>query len=311
MRILITGATGMIGKRLLRSFAKDHVTILSRHPLRAAQSLRAQRFVEWDGVSALDPRVVSGLDLVYHLAGEPVAEGRWTASKKRAILDSRVLGTRAIVAAIRKAEHRPKVLVNASAVGFYGDRGDEQLTEQSAVGSGFLSEVCVGWEHEAQAAQHAETRVAMLRIGVVLAREGGALSKMIPLFKTGLAGKLGDGHQWMPWIHLDDVVGLLLRAGRNAQWQGPINAVAPHPVTNEVFTRKLAQAVHRPAFLPAPSMALRLALGELSNLVLASQRVIPQAAIDLGYKFRHPELESALAAILDKRPQQSALQAQP
>lgn len=305
MRAVITGATGLIGRKLLGELESRDVTVLSRDPEAARRSLDAGRFVAWDGSSAIDPGVFRDVEVVYHLAGEPVAEGRWSAQKKRRIRDSRQLGTRAVVEAIRRSGAKP-TLVSASAVGYYGSRGDEILTEESAAGDGFLPEVCIAWEAEAQAAARLGCRVAMLRIGVVLAREGGALAKMLPVFRTGLAGRIGTGTQWMPWIHVDDVVSLFLHAAKSSELEGPINAVAPNPVTNAEFTSALAHALHRPAFLAAPALALRAVLGELSSVVLASQRVLPEKALHHGHVFRHPFLEGALADLVGAAEQEVA-----
>jgi uncharacterized protein (TIGR01777 family) len=235
-----------------------------------------------------------------------VAEGRWTDEKKRRIRQSRVDGTRAVVASIAKAEVKPRVLVSASAVGVYGSRGDELLTESSAPGEGFLPEVCRAWEDEAMAAEAHGVRVVCLRIGIVLAREGGALAKMLPLFRTGLAGKLGSGAQWMPWIHVDDVVGLVLHAATKDAVKGPLNAAAPELVTNAGFTRTLARTLHRPAFFAAPKLALELALGETASVILASQRVVPEKALATGYRFAHPSLGPALAELCGQRTARTA-----
>lgn len=293
MRVVVTGATGTIGTRLLAALDAE-VTVLTRDPERARRTLNAARFVAWDGRAAIPPSVFDGADVVYHLAGEPVAGGRWTAEKKKRILDSRVLGTRAVVDSIGKAGSKPN-LVSASAVGFYGSRGDELLTEASTAGAGFLPDVCRAWELEAAQAERHGVHATMLRIGIVLAREGGALHQMLPLFRAGLGGRLGRGGQWMPWIHVDDVVALFLRAGRAPALDGPVNAVAPHAVTNATFTKALAHELHRPAFLAAPELAIRLAMGELADVVLASQRVVPERAVRSGYVFRHPTIEGALA----------------
>ncbi len=293
MRVVITGATGTIGTRLLAALDAE-VTVLTRDPDRARRKLNAAHFVAWDGRAAIAPSVFAEADIVYHLAGEPVAGGRWTAEKKKRILESRVLGTRAVVDSIRQAGSKPN-LVSASAVGFYGSRGDELLTEESSAGAGFLADVCRAWEAEAAQAERHGVHATMLRIGIVLAREGGALERMLPLFRAGLGGRLGRGDQWMPWIHVDDVVALFLRAGRAPVLSGPLNAVAPPPVTNAPFTEALAHELHRPAFLAAPEVAIRLAMGELASVVLASQRVVPERALRAGYVFRHPTIEGALA----------------
>ena len=256
--------------------------------------------VSWDGESPLPAAALRDVDAVFHLAGEPVVDGRWDTAKKDRILLSRVDSTRALVRALaaKEAGARPRVLVCASAVGIYGSRGDELLTEESAPATGFLAEVCKAWEEEAAKARDLGVRVVSLRIGIVLATQGGALAKMLPLFRLGLGGRLGDGKQWMPWIHIDDIVGLLRFVAAQEQVSGPVNAAAPQLVDNAAFTRALGAALHRPALLPAPAFALRIALGEAANVILASQHVVPSRAIEAGYRFVHPTLAGALADLV-------------
>ncbi|MGH9832949.1 MAG: TIGR01777 family oxidoreductase, partial [Blastocatellia bacterium] len=245
-----------------------------------------------------------GVEAVIHLAGEPVA-ARWTDERKRRIRDSRVIGTRNLVAGMKALRKAPESLIASSAVGFYGDRGEEVLNESSPAGSGFLSEVCLEWEAEAARAREFGVRVAHARIGVVLSPEGGALEKMLTPFKLGLGGRLGEGRQWFPWIHLDDIVGILRHALMKPAINGAINGVAPGIVTNEEFTRELAGALNRPVFFPVPEFALRILMGEMAEVALASQRVVPQVALDTGYQFRYPNLRPALDALLLKRGSQS------
>jgi uncharacterized protein (TIGR01777 family) len=240
------------------------------------------------------------VEAVFHLAGEPVAQGRWTAAKKQRIRESRVLGTRNLVATIGNMLPRPRVLICASATGYYGDRGDELLEETSGSGQGFLAEVCRAWEAEALEAEKHGVRVVLARLGVVLAPRGGALERMLLPFRLGLGGKLGNGQQWMSWIHVDDAVGLLLHAAERKDLRGPLNVVSPTPVTNQDFTRRLAGALGRPALLAVPRLALNLALGEVSDVLLESQRVVPRVAQRAGYAFSYPDLESALAACTGK-----------
>jgi uncharacterized protein len=304
MRALVTGATGTIGTRLVQELGRETV-VLSRDPARAAKALGV-RALGWDGRSALDPAAFDGIDAVFHLAGEPVGEGRWTEEKKRRIEESRTAGTHALVSSMARAKVKPRVLVSASAVGYYGSRGDELLTESSPAGEGFLASVCRAWEDEAAAAANDGVRVASLRIGIVLARDGGALDKMLPLFRSGLAGRLGSGKQWMPWIHVDDVVGVLLHAAKDERVRGPMNGAAPELVTNAEFTRALARAVHRPALFAAPELALKLALGEMAKVVLASQRVVPERALATGYRFAYPSLAPALLAVVGRPARQHA-----
>jgi uncharacterized protein (TIGR01777 family) len=295
MRTLITGATGLIGRALVSRVGS--AVVLSRHPEQAAQRLGSVEAYAWSAEAGPPPvAALRGVDTVFNLAGEPVAEGRWSADRKRRIRDSRVLGTRHLVAGLAAADPKPKVLVSASAVGFYGDRGDEVLDEASPRGSGFLADVCVEWEREALAAQKLGVRVVSVRIGIVLAAEGGALEKMLPLFRLGVGGRMGNGRQWMPWIHVDDVVGILLHASSTATLSGAVNAVGPRPATNNEFTGALGRAVRRPAVLPVPSLALRLALGEMGGVVTGSQRVVPRSAERSGYVFKYPDLAGALAA---------------
>jgi uncharacterized protein (TIGR01777 family) len=250
--------------------------------------------LQWDGRSLISPGSLRGVGAVFHLAGEPIAGGRWNEARKERIRSSRVAGTRALVESIANMEDKPRVLVCASAVGYYGSRGDEILAEDATEGDDFLAQVCVAWEREARAAERHGVRVVSLRLGIVLAKEGGALGKLLPLFRSGLGGPLGEGRQWMPWIHVDDVVGLFLHAARYEALHGPVNAVAPEEVTNETFTRELARAVHRPAFLRVPKLAVRMALGEAATAVFASQRAVPKIALASGYTFRYPTLRAAL-----------------
>jgi uncharacterized protein (TIGR01777 family) len=243
--------------------------------------------------------VIRGADAVVHLAGEGVADHLWTPARKQAIRDSRVGGTRALVRAIATvpSEARPRALISASAIGYYGDRGDEQLDEQSQSGNDFLAEVCTAWEQEAFAAEKLGVRTVVVRLGVVLGKEGGALQKMLLPFRLGLGGRLGSGRQWMSWIHLDDLVSLFVSVIGDGNATGAINGVAPTPVTNAVFTAALGKVLYRPVILSVPAFALRLTLGEMSAILLASQRALPRAAERLGFTFRYPYIRSALAAL--------------
>lgn len=271
MNIAVTGASGFIGARLVASLGKEARAVSSRGNL--------------DGLA--------GADAVVHLAGEPVSQ-RWTKDVREKIRASRVDGTRRLVDAMRASP--PRVLVSASAVGYYGSRGNERLTESSAPGEGFLEEICQQWEHEALQAEDFGVRVVCLRNGLVLGK-GGGLAKMLPPFKLGIGGKIGDGQQWMPWIHIDDAVGLIEFAISSPKLRGPVNATAPNPVTNAEFTRELARALHRPAILPVPKFALHLLFGEMAQIVYASQYVIPEAAVRAGYQFRFLKLADALRAL--------------
>jgi uncharacterized protein len=302
MKILITGATGLIGRRLCRSLIDEghQVAILSRREP-AAIGLAGAAAFRWEPETETPPAEAwEGVEAVIHLAGEPAA-ARWTEEQKRRIYDSRAKGSRNLVAGMRVASRPPKVLVSASAVGFYGNRGDEVLNESSASGSDFLSEVCRDWETESSRAREMGVRVALARIGVALSPWGGALEKMILPFKLGLGGRLGDGRQWFPWIHIEDVEGILLHALLSQAVDGPINGVAPGIVTNNEFTRELAAALNRPALFPVPKSALRVLIGEMVEAVTASQRIVPQVALDTGYRFKHPNLRPALESLLKTR----------
>jgi uncharacterized protein len=295
MKALVTGATGLVGRELVRRL--EQAVVLTRKVGASGQFGSGVKEWAWQPEAAVAPAgAFDGVDTVFHLAGEPVAEGRWTADKKRRIRDSRVLGTRNLVAALTTLPALPRVLVCASAVGFYGDRGDAELREASGKGSGFLANVCESWEAEARAAERVGIRVVMARLGIVLAERGGALARMLPPFRLGVGGKLGGGRQWMPWVHLDDVVGLLLHAAGDDRLRGPMNVVSPEPVTNAEFTRELGHVLGRPALLPVPRLALRVAFGELSQALLSSQRVLPALALETNYSFAYPRLRPALAA---------------
>jgi uncharacterized protein (TIGR01777 family) len=251
--------------------------------------------LSWDPLAPTPPAAVSGFNAVIHLAGESVV-GRWTNEKKSAIRESRVRGTESVTKALAQAEIKPKVLVCASAIGFYGDRGDEVLTEESASGTGFLPEVCREWEDATLFARAAGIRTVNVRIGLVLSAQGGALPKMLPPFKLGLGGRIGSGKQWCSWIHVDDIVGAIHHVIRNDSISGPVNLVAPNPLRNADFTKFLASVLKRPAFLPVPEFALCLAFGKMAaqELMLASQRVEPAKLKTSGYSFRFNDLRSAL-----------------
>lgn len=295
MRALVTGATGFIGRQLLERL--DSAVVLSRNPEQARSTFPKAEVLRWDPMAGPPPAdAFRGVEAIFHLAGEPVAEGRWNAAKKQRLRDSRVIGTQHLVQGLEASSERPPVLVSASAVGFYGSRGDEVLDESAAPGNDFLAELCKAWEASAQPARASGVRVVNPRIGIVLGPSGGALAKMLTPFKLGVGGRLGSGKQWMPWIHLDDMVGILLHAVTHTEVEGPINGAAPNPATNRDFTKTLAGVLHRPAIFPAPAFALRLALGEFADVLLGSQRVVPTAAQRTGYVFQHPDLADALRA---------------
>jgi uncharacterized protein (TIGR01777 family) len=303
VKVVVAGGTGFIGRPLVEALLLRgwQVTVLSRS---AAPALPAGvRAARWDGGVAGAGAwrdAVAQADAVVNLAGESIGAGRWTAERKRRILQSRVGATRALVEAMVAAglPQVPRVLVSASAVGFYGPRGDEPVTEDAGPGSDFLSRVCVAWEAEARRAAGRGVRVALPRIGLVLAADGGALPRMALPFRLFAGGPLGSGRQWVPWIHREDLVALLLLLITEPAAHGPVNAVAPEPVTGREFARALGRALRRPSWLPAPAAALRLLLGEAADgLLLSGQRALPRKAEALGYRFRHPTLAGALAAI--------------
>ncbi|MDX6670828.1 MAG: uncharacterized protein QOI91_1191 [Solirubrobacteraceae bacterium] len=294
MRVTVTGATGLIGRRLVERLTArgDEVTVLSRRDLDDPHSVR------WDPVSGAAPvEALSGRDAVVHLAGEPVAQ-RWTDEAKRRIRASREAGTRNLVEGLRAADPRPGVLVSSSAVGYYGPRGDEEVTETEPAGEDFLAGVTAVWEAEAARAEELGLRVVRVRTGIVLDREGGALAKMLTPFKLGAGGPVAGGKQWMPWIHADDVAGIYLAALDGENWSGPVNATAPDPVRNRDFSQALGRALHRPAIAPIPGIALHLLYGEMAEIVTTGQRAIPTRPVELGYTFAHTDLDEALRAAL-------------
>lgn len=294
MRVAITGATGLIGRALDEALVRDGHTVvrLTRAPRQATDVLfdPARRL--------LDPAALRGVDAVVHLAGEPIAQ-RWNTAVQRRIRESRVQGTRLVAETLASLQDRPAVLVSGSAVGYYGDRGDEVLTEASAPGADFLSEVTVAWEGAAEAARDAGIRVVHPRMGVVLSAHGGALERMLLPFRLGLGGRVGDGGQWLSWISLEDAVGALRHAIDTPALQGPVNVVGPAPVTNAEFTDALGRVLHRPTLLPIPKFALRAVFSEMADATLiASQRAVPRALEATGFEFAHRDVESALAAAL-------------
>jgi len=292
MKHLVTGGTGFLGQRLVRRLVDrgDQVTVVTRSPKEASVP---------DGVELAEwlPSL-SGYDGVVHLAGEPIFGKRWTSAQKERIRRSRVDGARRIVDSLHSAESRPKAIVSASAVGIYGSRGDEQLDEDASYGDDFLANVCKEWEGAFDPARELGVRVVHPRIGIILGPEGGALKLMLPLFKLGLGGPLGSGRQWMSWVHVEDVARLIVHALDDEGASGPLNAVAPSPVTNREFTRTLARVVHRPALLPAPRFGIRIVMGEVADVLFGSQRCVPKATQASGFTFEHPMLEGALRDLL-------------
>jgi hypothetical protein len=266
----------------------------------AASPVSATEVISWDPAKPISPEAVSGFDAVIHLAGEDIV-GRWSAAKKAKIRDSRVVGTRNLAEALGRAKNRPQVLVCSSAIGYYGDRGDEVLNERSAPGTGFLAEVCREWEAATQPAAEAGIRTVQIRTGIVLSPKGGALATMLTPFKMGIGGRIGSGRQWMSWIDIEDMVGAIHHILQNVYLHGPVNIVSPSPVTNAEFARTLASVLSRPAIFPAPAFAVKLAFGEMGETVLlASQRVEPAQLLTSGYQFHFRELRTSLQNLLKR-----------
>ena len=298
MKILVTGATGLVGGALVRFLAGG-----GHEVVQLGRSAPGAGDIRWDPeAGVLEPDALEGFDGVVHLAGDNIATGRWTAEKKRRIRESRVKGTSLLAATLAGLERPPRVLVSASAIGYYGDRGDEELTEGSAPGSGFLSEVCREWEAATEAAEGKGIRVAHARLGVVLSKDGGALAKMLTPFRLGAGGVIGNGRQYMSWITLDDTVAAIGHLLSTDSAAGPVNVVAPAPVTNGEFTRTLGRVLRRPTLFPMPGFAARLAFGEMADaLLLASTRVKPAGLTAAGYAFRYGSLEEGLRYVLGAR----------
>jgi uncharacterized protein (TIGR01777 family) len=299
MRILISGAKGFIGGPLSESLRRQGHEIV---PLTRSQPAAGENAVHWHPITGIiDPSQLEGFDAMVHLAGENIASGRWTAAKKQSLRDSRVRGTHTLCAAIEKLSNPPKVLAAASAIGYYGDRGEEALTEESPPGQGFLPDLCRDWEEATAPAADRDVRVANTRIGVVLDPAGGALQKMLLPFKLGGGGIVGSGRQYWSWITRADVIGAITHVLTTESLRGPVNLVSPQPATNYDFTKTLGRVLHRPTLIPMPAFAARLALGEMADaLLLASARVLPRRLEATGYAFQHPRLEEALRAVLAK-----------
>ena len=302
MRVTLTGATGGIGRGLAEALIArgDEVTALTRSPERAAGRLpEGVTTVGWDPVAGPAPAdALAGRDAVVNLAGENVAQ-RWTSEVKQRIRASRELGTRNLVEGLRAAEPRPAALVSGSASGYYGPHGDERIGEDAPAGDDFLAAVSVAWEREALEAEGLGMRVAIVRTGIVLDADSGAVATMLTPFKLGVGGPVAGGRQYMPWIHRDDEIGLLLAALDSPDFSGPINGSAPEPATNRDFSRALGRALHRPAFAPIPAAAIKLLYGDMAQIVVNGVRMVPGRAAELGYTFRHPDLDEALGSTLD------------
>ncbi len=305
LAVTVTGATGLLGPSLVSALRERdaQVTVLSRDPERARDRLGDVQALAWDLLSEPAPaEALVGRDAVLHLAGETVAQ-RWSEKVKRAIRDSRVLGTRNLVAGLAQAgeagagEH-PKTLISSSATGYYGPHGEEPLDEDAPAGNDFLAQVCAEWESAAAGARGLGMRVVHVRTGVVLDRHGGALAKMLPPFRLGVGGPVAGGRQYMPWIHAQDVLGMMLAALEDERWSGPVNATAPDPVPNRIFSKVLGRVLGRPSLLPVPGLALRALYGEMAEIVTSGARVMPAKPLVLGYEFAYPQLEEALRAAL-------------
>ena len=299
MRVVVTGATGVIGREVVAALHArgDEVTVLSRDARRARESLPGVLAVEWKDPKRQPAPVdaLVGRDGVIHLLGETVAQ-RWSEDAQREIRDSRVLGTRNLVEGMEAADPRPRVLVSQSASGIYGARGDERVDETGSAASDFLASVVVGWEEQARRAEALGLRVALMRTGVVLADDGGALEKMLPFFKLGVGGPVAGGRQYVPWVHTEDVVGAILLALDDERASGPLNVSAPEPATNRELSKSLGSVLRRPAFAPVPGFAVKTLYGEMASIVTTGVRMVPARLEELGYEFRRPDLEDALRA---------------
>ena len=299
MKLVITGATGFVGAILTDRLWNQlhHVTLLSRKPPREVNVTKKQWFAWQPGIAGEWQKAVDGADGIVNLAGEPIAGKRWTAAQKEQLRSSRVDATKSLVDAIAKAKVKPKFLINASAVGYYGPHGDDTVTEKTGPGGDFLSRLCVEWEAEAKKAEAFGVRVALVRTGIVLGKGEGALAKMVPPFKMFAGGPLGSGQQWMPWIHIEDEVRLICFLIENDAARGAFNGSAPNPVTMEVFAKALGDVLNRPSWVSVPPSALALMLGEMSEMLLQGQRAVPEAALKLGFSFKYPELTGALRSL--------------
>ena len=297
MRVLVAGGLGFLGRKLaIRLGPEFHVQILTRRASLSADT------ITWnpDGSPGDLPRHLESLDAVVNLAGEPIARWPWTAARKNAIRTSRILSTRTLARAIAACARPPKIFISASGVGYYGPRGDEPVTETTPPGSDFLARLCVEWEQEARAAESPSTRVCLIRTGLALSADGGALPLMLLPFKFGVGGPLGSGQQYMPWIHVDDWTALVMWLIKTDRATGAFNAAAPEPVTNRTFARALGRVLRRPAILPSPGFAMRLVLGDMASMLLTGQRALPVHAEQLGFRFSYPSLEPALHSLLKR-----------
>lgn len=297
-RLLITGGSGFIGTRLVPVLSAQgfDVTVLTRYPEKTARHFdhTVSTIKQLDALNDTDV-----FDVVINLAGQGITDKRWTQAIKKQLRESRIITTQKLITYLQAAEKKPELLISGSAIGYYGDQGEKLIDEQMSGDSSFSSKLCLDWEHEAQQAEKSGIRTCYLRTGIVLGKNGGALSKMLPAFKLGLGGPMGNGRQWMSWIHIDDLIGIILHVINNIGIKGAVNGTAPNPVTNKVFSSTLARVLKRPAFLPMPAFVLKLLLGEMAQeLLLSGQRVIPKKILDAGYDFQYAELEDALNEVV-------------
>ena len=299
MKLAISGATGFIGSRLTdRLWNQNHsVALLSRRPPREVNVTKKQWFVWEPGSGGAWEAAIDGADGIINLAGEPIAGKRWSQAQKEKLRSSRIDATKSLVDAIAKAKVKPKFLISSSAVGYYGAHGDETVTEKTGPGQDFLSRLCIEWEEEAKKAEVLGVRVALVRTGIVLGKGDGALAKMVPPFKMFAGGPLGSGQQWMPWIHIEDEVGLVCFLIENDAARGAFNATAPNPVTMKAFSKALGDVLNRPSWVSVPPSALALMVGEMADMLLNGQRAVPEAALQLGYRFKYPVIADALASL--------------
>lgn len=300
MKVLVTGATGFVGQRVVKQLVAsgDDVVVLTRNIAKGALHLgKKPTYYLWtDTTNELPPaEAFEGVDAIINLMGEGIAEKRWSEAQKKLIYDSRIVATSRLIERIRTMEKKPTVLVSASAIGIYGNRGNEEITEQASTADDFLARVCKDWETEGMKAKELGLRVAIIRTGVVLGKNGGALKKMLPIFKLGAGGPVGSGKQYMSWIHVDDIAGMYIEAAKDSSLEGIFNGTSPFPATSKEFARQLGKTLGRPAFAPAPSLALKLVFGEMSQVLLDGQKVIPAKFKDKKFRFRYPTLENALA----------------
>lgn len=297
MKVVVTGATGFVGKVIVRRLleAGDEVIVLTRNVAKAAITLGSScKYFQWENTNELAPKeAFEGADGVINLMGESISE-RWTEERKKAMHDSRIIGTRNLVAAISAVTAKPKVLVSTSAIGIYGDRGSEEINESSKLADDFLATLCREWEAEANKATESGLRVVDIRVGIVLGKGGGALAKMLPIFKLGGGGPLGTGQQYMSWIHIEDLASMYIEALQNDSIKGAVNGTAPYPARNFDFTKALGKTLHRPTFLPAPAFALKFVFGDMSQILLGGQKVLPTKFSEAKFKYRYPTLEIAL-----------------